>query len=273
MSETGERKDRVGGVSAQQGSGELAKRESRHPAVQPDAGAPPPPPPDDAGWQRFGQWWGKPMTVLAVLTLLLLSAGFALALLVTRQNQPVDPNPTATVTRTVAAPGPTVTITVVPGPSVSGPPDDNPEPTTGPGGRASLPPVPSDVSFFQTGQFNANTDVDFDLDLNEQGRLASDSLSDLVVTDDGVFTTNSAILARFSGTGQPQPSDCANLPFPNWGTSLLTKDITAEASYCVITNNDRYGFFTTHSKVTGNQAGTDLDRVAFSFGVWTGPDD
>lgn len=279
MSETGERRGDAGeargdaGARARQSGGELARHESRYPAVRP-GGEQPPPPPGDDGWQRFSQWWGKPVTALAVLALLLLAVGFALALLIRGPGQTVvsGPTATATVTHTVPAPGPTITVTLLPGPSGTRSPDDNPPPTSGPEGRASLPPAPGSVAIHQTGQFNAIDVHRFDLDGNDL--YPNDSASeDLIVTSNGVFTTNRAILTRFSGSGDPQLSDCAGIPFPNWRTSLLTKDIAADARYCVITTDDRYGFFTTHSKTTANRAGTDLDRVSFSFTVWSGAND
>jgi hypothetical protein len=252
---------------------EPERRGDRHPVLRPTAPYPATTPPGGTGpgtgWQRFGFWWSRPVTVIAMAVVLLLLVSLLVVLLardpggtpVTQQTQTA----TVTTTSTVAAPvsrSPSPSATTGPTPSPSPADSPSPEPS-GPGPGPQFPPV-GDGQRHKTGAFVAimGDFSDFDLDTNDVC-----STCDIEVELTGLAAVNGAYLAKVDS--KPGPFDCAKVPQPTWTEYLDIEEIRKGDIYCFITDESRYGALTIRTKDTTEGD----DRVTVSFVVWTGPRD
>lgn len=200
---------------------------------------------------RLTMVWTNPLTIVAVLLLILLLA-VALIWALLRPGStgepvavsPTSPSPSSTPSalRSPIETNPPGTAPVGSTPSGPGQTEGLPGPTGAPAVGAGLPATPSGPG---TPHLTGNFGLGFE-------ELDGRSDLDVEVTVFGITGQGGAVLTRFTGTGRPTLPDCAGIPLPDWTAYVPSSELRRGAIYCYVTDASRYGYFTVQNVMLNN---------------------
>jgi len=91
-----------------------------------------------------------------------------------------------------------------------------------------------------------------------------------MLTEAGLAGGNGTYFAPSPGAGEPQLPTCTEIPLDQWTNFAPAGELGAGRSYCVITDEERYGYFTIRRV---EPRGARVERVSFNFVVWKGLED
>jgi hypothetical protein len=90
--------------------------------------------------------------------------------------------------------------------------------------------------------------------------------ADFVVFADGLGGNGGTVFVRWPGTGRPLLSDCAAKPAPEWSPHVPTTEVAAGATFCVISDQGRYGYILIQRATSSRDGG--LNDVSLNFLLW-----
>lgn len=191
--------------------------------------------------------WTAVGTIIGGLALLL-------ALLAFWQSQRDDPQ---RATPSASTPSDPVGRTERPGhPAVSTTPSNSPPSTP----AEVLPRPPEVAQVYDTGSWETR-DLRTGVSLNRVLPVAS-----LDIRQHGLSTYGGGLVSPLPDKAQPRLAACTSIPAANWTAEIAPAELKSGARFCVVTEEDRYGYFIVRDRRVTK--GGNLVELSITYVIW-----